>query len=82
MLKNHEKKIKNRIADLIDANDAIKTKDLSSKETENEKFLIRIKHIKNNAQSLKASFFEGMSDSEVVEAMESLNLGRRVTRKF
>ena len=49
MLKNHEKKIKNRIADLIDANDAIKTKDLSSKETENEKFLIRIKHIKNNA---------------------------------
>ena len=63
------------MAELIDANDAKKAKDSSSKETEKEKFLIRIKHIKKHAEDLKLEIeklpsFEGMSDSEVVEAME------------
>ena len=42
------------MAELIDAHDSKKTKDSSSKETEKEKFLIRIKHIKNNAEDLKS----------------------------
>ena len=74
-LRDNENKIKNKMAELIDAHDSKKTKDSSSKETEKEKFLVRIKHIKNNAEDLKSKIdklpsFDEMSDCEVIEAME------------
>ena len=74
-LRDNEKKVKNKMAELIDAHDSKKTKDSSSKETEKEKFLVRIKHIKNNAEDLKSKIdklpsFDEMSDCEVIEVME------------